>query len=127
MHIYDSNIIFKLLQWLSINLGYLFFSIKIILNVKSEICSANKKICTFADCEYNGRFYNPGDRFTASDGCNVFSCNQDGTVDCTDQECDNCKFLNFKIGFFLPQTLELYKSSIFTFAKALIPYYFEII
>lgn len=42
MHIYDSNIIFKLLQWLSINLGYLFFSIKIILNVKSEICSANK-------------------------------------------------------------------------------------
>lgn len=87
----------------------------------------HKICCTFADCEYNGRFYNPWDRFTASDGCNVCSCNQDGTVDCTDQECDNCKFLYFKIGGFLPQILELYKSSIFTFAKALIPYYLEII
>lgn len=36
-------------------------------------------------------------------------------------------FYTLRLVFFLPQTLELYKSSIFTFAKALIPYYFEII
>lgn len=38
-------------------------------------------------CEVDGRFYRPGEHFTAPDGCNTCSCGWDGSVACTEMAC----------------------------------------
>lgn len=38
-------------------------------------------------CEYNGQVYQPGEGFTASDGCNSCSCAETGEVACTEMAC----------------------------------------
>lgn len=39
-------------------------------------------------CAYNGDRYNPGETFTAEDGCNTCSCGQDGSIACTEIACE---------------------------------------
>jgi hypothetical protein len=38
-------------------------------------------------CSYDGKTYFPGDWFPSTDGCNSCSCQNDGSVICTEQEC----------------------------------------
>jgi len=40
-------------------------------------------------CRLNDRNYAVGESFAAADGCNTCTCNQDLTIDCTDQPCKN--------------------------------------
>ncbi|CAH1803240.1 unnamed protein product [Owenia fusiformis] len=40
-------------------------------------------------CEFRGERYNTMDSFDAKDGCNVCTCNADGTVSCTQRECSD--------------------------------------
>jgi hypothetical protein len=40
-------------------------------------------------CEYDGQFYDDGESFPASDGCNTCSCD-DGAVGCTELGCNPC-------------------------------------
>jgi hypothetical protein len=52
-------------------------------------CDASGPSCTLMDCgcEYAGNHYDPGDSFLATDGCNQCSCQDDGTVLCTETDC----------------------------------------
>ena len=39
------------------------------------------------DCTYQGQSYNAGDSFPAGDGCNSCSCDEGGSVSCTEIAC----------------------------------------
>lgn len=44
-----------------------------------------------AVCEVKGVKYKPGETYTADDGCNECTCNDDGSVTCTTEECPTGK------------------------------------
>lgn len=50
-------------------------------------CSAK---ITSSACEYNGESYDLGETFTAADGCNTCSCDDEG-VSCTEMGCSSCQ------------------------------------
>ncbi len=53
-------------------------------------CNAGNADCTLAecfDCEYEGEQYSAGDTFGAGDGCNDCTCEEGGSVACTEMAC----------------------------------------
>lgn len=49
-------------------------------------------------CSYDGRSYQVGDGFPATDGCNSCSCEADGSVGCTERGCESCESIATRYG-----------------------------
>ena len=41
-------------------------------------------------CEWKGQIYDKGESFPAGDGCNTCVCDSDGSVGCTEADCNQC-------------------------------------
>lgn len=52
--------------------------------------------CKPAQCRYDGKRHDVGDSFPSTDGCNTCSCQDDGSVACTERACapDGCEYGN---------------------------------
>jgi hypothetical protein len=57
-------------------------------------------------CLFQGRHYEPGESFSAGDGCNSCSCGADGNVDCTLIDCPTCDDFRASYGGYLESAKE---------------------
>jgi len=82
------NIVFGLLLLIAGLLVILFYLLYQNQQLRSQLGLSTFKLPgSTQSCEYDGRVYQVGEGFTASDGCNSCSCTETGEIACTAMAC----------------------------------------